>query len=152
MERDTALAQEKAGYIEVTDPNLQAFKARGGKLLFYHGWNDGGTGGAISPLNTINYYSSVLAKMGPKQDDWLRLFMVPGMDHCGGGPGPNQFAVVQAMDAWRDQGKAPNQITAYRVTNDRVDMSRPLCPYPQVAMYKGTGNTNDVANFVCKAP
>jgi feruloyl esterase len=56
------------------------------------------------------------------------------------------------MDAWRDQGKAPNQITAYRVTNDRVDMSRPLCPYPQVAMYKGTGNTNDVANFVCKAP
>jgi len=152
LERDTALAQEKAGYIEVTDPNLQAFKARGGKLLFYHGWNDGGTGGAISPLNTINYYSSVLAKMGPKQDDWLRLFMVPGMDHCGGGPGPNQFAVVQAMDAWRDQGKAPNQITAYRVTNDRVDMSRPLCPYPQVAMYKGTGNTNDVANFVCKAP
>jgi len=150
LERDTALAQEKAGYIEVTDPNLQTFKARGGKLLFYHGWNDGGTGGAISPLNTINYYSSVLAKMGPKQDDWLRLFMVPGMDHCGGGPGPNQFAVVQAMDAWRDQGKPPDQITAYRVTNDRVDMSRPLCPYPQVATYKGSGNTNDAANFACK--
>ena len=152
LERDTALAIEKAGDIEVTDPDLQAFKAHHGKLLIYHGWNDGGTGGAISPLNSINYYSSVLAKMGPRQDDWLRLFMVPGMDHCGGGPGPNQFAVVDAMESWREQGNAPSQITAYRVTNNRVDMSRPLCPYPQVATYKGTGSTNDAANFVCKAP
>ena len=152
LERDTALAIEKAGDIEVTDPDLQAFKARGGKLLIYHGWNDGGTGGAISPLNSINYYSSVLAKMGPQQDDWLRLFMVPGMDHCGGGPGPNQFAVVNAMESWREEGNAPRQITAYHVTNDRVDMSRPLCPYPQVAMYTGTGSTNDAANFVCKTP
>jgi len=152
LERDTALAIEKAGDIEVTDPDLQAFKAHHGKLLIYHGWNDGGTGGAISPLNSINYYSSVLAKMGPRQDDWLRLFMVPGMDHCGGGPGPNQFAVVDAMESWREQGNAPSQITAYRVANNRVDMSRPLCPYPQVATYKGTGSTNDAANFVCKAP
>jgi feruloyl esterase len=151
LERDTALAIEKAGFIEVTDPNLQAFRARGGKLLIYHGWNDGGTGGAISPLNSINYYSSILAKMGPQQDDWLRLFMVPGMDHCGGGPGPNQFPVVSAMENWREQGKAPDQITAYRVTDNHVDMSRPLCPYPQVAAYKGTGSTNDAANFVCKA-
>lgn len=152
LERDTALALEKAGYIEVTDPNLQAFKAHGGKLLIYHGWNDGGTGGAISPLNSINYYSSILAKMGPQQDDWFRLFMVPGMDHCGGGPGPNQFAVVSALESWREQRKTPNQITAYRVINDHVDMSRPLCPYPQVAVYKGTGNTDDATNFVCKAP
>jgi feruloyl esterase len=152
LERDTALALEKAGFIEVTDPNLQAFKAHGGKLLIYHGWNDGGTGGAISPLNSINYYSSILAKMGPQQDDWLRLFMVPGMDHCGGGPGPNQFAAVSAMETWREQRKAPNQITAYRVVNDHVDMTRPLCPYPQVAAYKGTGNTDDATNFVCKAP
>src|SRR5690348_14931317 len=76
----------------------------------------------------------ISAKMGPKQDDWLRLFMASGMNHCGGGL---EFAVVQAMDAWRDQGKAPNQITAYCVTNDRVYMSRPRCPYPQIAMYKG---------------
>jgi feruloyl esterase len=151
LERDTALALEKAGYVEVTDPDLQAFKAHGGKLLIYHGWNDGGTGGAISPLNSVNYYSSVLEKMGPHQDDWLRLFMVPGMDHCGGGPGPNQFAVVTAMETWREQGKAPDQITAYRVSNDRVNMSRPLCPYPQVAVYKGTGDTNLASNFVCKS-
>src|SRR5215471_19064523 len=141
LERDTALALEKAGYVEVTDPDLQKFKAHGGKLLIYHGWNDGGTGGAISPLNSVNYYSSVLATMGPHQEDWLRLFMVPGMDHCGGGPGPNQFPVVSAMETWREQGKAPDQITAYRVNNDRVNMSRPLCPYPQVAVYKGTGDT-----------
>jgi feruloyl esterase len=152
LERDTALALEKGGYIEVTDPNLQNFKAHGGKLLIYHGWNDGGTGGAISPLNTVNYYSSILGKMGPQQEDWLRLFMVPGMDHCGGGPGPNQFAVVSAMESWREKGQAPTQITAYRVRNDHVDMSRPLCPYPQVATYKGTGDTNEAANFVCKAP
>ena len=151
LERDTALALEKAGYVEITDPDLQKFKAHGGKLLIYHGWNDGGTGGAISPLNSVTYYSSVLEKMGPHQDDWLRLFMVPGMDHCGGGPGPNQFAVVTAMQTWREQGKAPDQITAYRVSNDRVNMSRPLCPFPQVAVYKGTGDTNLAANFVCKS-
>ena len=102
-------------------------------------------------MNSVNYYSSVLEKMGPHQDDWLRLFMVPGMDHCGGGPGPNQFAVVTAMETWREQGKAPDQITAYRVNNDRVNMSRPLCPYPQVAVYKGTGDTNLASNFVCKS-
>jgi feruloyl esterase len=152
LERDTALALQKAGYVEVTDPDLQKFKAHGGKLLMYHGWNDGGTGGAISPLNSINYYSSVLAKMGPHQEDWLRLFMVPGMDHCGGGPGPTQFPVNTAMETWREQGKAPDQMTAYRVGSDnRVNMSRPLCPYPQVAVYKGTGDSNLASNFVCKA-
>ena len=151
IERDTALALQKAGYVEVTDPDLQKFRARGGKLLIYHGWNDGGTGGAISPLNSVNYYSSVLAKMGPHQEDWFRLFMVPGMDHCGGGAGPNQFAVVSAMENWSERGKAPDRITAYRVSNQGADMSRPLCPYPQVAVYKGSGDTNDAANFVCKA-
>jgi feruloyl esterase len=152
LDRDVALVDEKAGYIDVTDPDLRRFKARGGKLLIYHGWNDGGTGGAISPLNTLNYYQSILDRMGPGQDDWLRLFMVPGMAHCGGGPGPNQFAVLRALDGWREQGKAPDQITAYRVTNNRVDMTRPLCPYPQVAVYKGTGSTNDAASFTCRTP
>jgi feruloyl esterase len=152
LNRDVALVDEKAGFIDVTEPDLRAFKARSAKLLIYHGWNDGGTGGAISPLNSINYYESILAKLGPGQESWLRLFMVPGMAHCGGGPGPNQFAAVRALDAWREQGKAPDSLTAYRVTNNRVDMTRPLCPYPQVATYKGAGSTSDAANFVCKAP
>lgn len=152
LERDTALADQKAGYMNAMDPDLSAFKRRGGKLLIYHGWNDGASGGAISPLNTVDYYSSVLARMGPKQEDWLRLFMVPGMAHCGGGPGPNQFNALAAMERWRESGTAPDQIFAARVTNNRVDMTRPLCPYPQVAVYKGVGSINDAENFACKAP
>jgi feruloyl esterase len=152
VERDTALADQKGGYMNAMDPDLAAFKARGGKLLIYHGWNDGASGGAISPLNSVNYYSSVLAKMGPKQENWLRLFMVPGMAHCGGGPGPNQFNALAALERWREGGIAPEKIFATHVTNNRVDMTRPLCPYPQVAVYKGAGSVNDAENFVCRAP
>ena len=90
--------------------------------------------------------------MGPKQDDWLRLFMVPGMGHCGGGPGPNQFNAMAALERWRELSTAPDQIVASRVDNNHVEMTRPLCPYPQVAVYQGIGSTNDAANFACKAP
>jgi len=152
QERDTALAEQRAGFMEATNADLSAFKARGGKLLIYHGWNDGGSGGAISPLNSIQYYSSVLAKMGPEQGDWLRLFMVPGMNHCGGGPGPNQFNALAALERWRESGVAPDVIFAVHVTDNRVDMTRPLCPYPQVAAYKGSGSTNDAGSFACREP
>jgi len=90
LDRDASLIDKKAGFMDAVNPDLSAFRARGGKLLIFHGWNDGGSGGAISPQNTVNYYSSVLAKMGSQQQEWLRLFMVPGMEHCGGGPGPDQ--------------------------------------------------------------
>jgi feruloyl esterase len=152
LDRDTALADKKAGSMTAVDPDLSAFKARGGKLLIYHGWNDGGSGGAISPLNTLDYFSSIVATMGPNQENWLRLFMVPGMAHCGGGPGPDQFNILGALERWRESDIAPEQIAAYHVENNRVTMTRPLCPYPQVAIYKGTGSTNDAANFACKAP
>ena len=151
LDRDTALADKKAGAMTAVDPDLSAFHARGGKLLIYHGWNDGGSGGAISPLNTLDYFSSVLKKMGPNQENWLRLFMIPGMGHCGGGPGPSQFNALAALERWRESDIAPDQITAYHVENNRVTMTRPLCPYPQVAVYKGTGSTNDAASFACKA-
>jgi feruloyl esterase len=152
LQRDHALAEKQAGFMEAINPDLSAFKARGGKLLIYHGWNDGGSGGAISPLNSINYYNSVLARMGPRQDEWLRLFMVPGMAHCGGGPGPNQFSAIAALERWRESGEAPARIVSVRVNNGRVDMTRPLCPYPQVGVYNGTGSTNNAGNFTCKAP
>ena len=84
--------------------------------------------------------------------DSYRLFMVPGMQHCGGGPGPNQFNALAALERWRETGVAPDQIVAAHVTNNRVDMTRPLCPYPQVPKYRGTGSTNDAVNFVCKEP
>ena len=148
-DRDTAAADKKDdGVINAIDPDLSKFKARGGKLLMYHGWADT----AIAPENSINYYSSVLKKMGSQQDDWYRLFMAPGMQHCGGGAGPNQINWMGALERWRESGTAPDSIIANHVSGSNVDMSRPLCPYPQVAVYKGTGSTNDAANFSCTAP
>jgi feruloyl esterase len=147
LDRDLPIVDERVGRIvNAVNPDLSAFKARGGKLLLYHGWDDT----AISPGNTIDYYSSVLAKLGPKQDTWMRLFMAPGMQHCGGGPGPNQVNYMAALERWREANTAPDQLLAAHVTNNRVDMTRPLCPYPQVAQYKGTGSSNDAANFVCR--
>ena len=148
LDRDTSLIDKKAGFIDAVNPDLSAFRARGGKLLIYHGWNDGGSGGAISPQNSVNYYSSVLARMGPQQEDWLRLFMVPGMAHCGGGPGPNQVNWMAALERWCESGIAPDRLIASRVSDNRVNMTRPVCPYPQVAQYTGVGSTNDAANFV----
>ena len=149
LDRDLKVVDERVGsVINAINPDLSAFKAHGGKLLLYHGWNDT----AISAGNTVNYYSSVLSKMGAKQDDWIRLFMAPGMQHCGNGPGPNQANYVGALERWREAGVAPDQLLASHVTDNRVDMTRPLCPYPQVASYKGAGSTNDAASFVCKAP
>ena len=149
LSRDTARADDKdRGLLNATDPDLRAFKARGGKLLMYHGWNDT----LIAPENSINYYNSVLAAMGPNQAGFFRLFMAPGMLHCSGGTGPNQFNAVAALERWVEAGAAPDQMVAYRVTDNRVDMTRPLCPYPQVAVWKGVGSTNDAANFVCRQP
>jgi len=149
LDRDLKVVDEKVGtIINAINPDLSAFKARGGKLILYHGWNDT----AISPGNTINYYNSVLAKMGQKQDNWIRLFMIPGMGHCRGGSGPNQVNYMGALERWRESGIAPDHMDAFHVTNNNVDMARPLCPYPQVAQYKGVGSTNDAAHFTCKAP
>jgi feruloyl esterase len=147
LDRDVSAADEKFGYVNAPY-DLSAFKAHGGKLLLYHGWNDT----AISPENTINYYQNVLQKMGPKQDSWMRLYMVPGMNHCQGGVGPDQFNKMAVVERWRESNTAPEQIIAEHVTGASVDMTRPLCPYPQVAAYKGTGSTNDAASFTCKAP
>src|SRR5579871_3534818 len=138
---------DKAG-IDVLTFDLSAFKAHGGKLLLYHGWADPG----IPPGHTVSYYKSVLDTMGGKQDDWLRLFMEPGMAHCRGGAGPDQFNKMAVIERWREKGEAPNSILAARVANGRIEMTRPLCPYPQAAVYKGTGSTNDAENFSCKQP
>jgi len=146
-ERDTALA-DSTDIINATKPDLSAFQARGGKLLMYHGWNDQ----LIAPENSVNYYSSVLEHMGPNQGNWYRLFMAPGMMHCRGGPGPDQFNVMGAIERWRESGVAPDQMIAAHTIGNRVDRTRPLCPYPQVAQWTGVGNTDDAANFACKAP
>ena len=147
VDADPALAKQNAGFIQAVDPDLTAFKANGGKLILYQGWADS----QVTPESIINYHSSVLAKMGPNQDDWLKLFMVPGMGHCRGGNGPNQIDWIGTLEKWRENEQSPFSIIG-RGTNAGVPMTRPLCPHPQVATYKGTGDPNDAANFSCKAP
>jgi feruloyl esterase len=87
-----------------------------------------------------------------KVGESYRLFMVPGMAHCSGGDGPNQFDTISALELWVEKGKAPDQIIASRVGDGKTERTRPLCPYPQVATYKGTGSTDDAANFSCSVP
>ena len=150
FETDVALADKlDNGTINATDPNLKEFVGHGGKLILYHGWNDQ----LIAPQNSIDYYKSVIEAMGgaSKVNESVRLFMAPGMGHCGGGPGPNTIDSLSALEQWVEQGKAPDQITASHNVGGKVDRTRPLCPYPQVAKYKGTGSTDDAANFVCRA-
>jgi feruloyl esterase len=136
--------------MNATDPDLSKFFARGGRLLIYHGWNDQN----VSPYNTVKYYQRVLDALGgaAKVSQNIRLFMMPGVAHCSGGEGPNQFDKIGALDHWVEEGKAPDVITAAHITEGRVDRTRPLCPYPRVAKYKGSGSIDDAANFACAAP
>jgi feruloyl esterase len=90
--------------------------------------------------------------MGAGQEEWLRLFMAPGVAHCRGGVGPDQIDFLGALDTWREAGEAPSSLTASRSRDGRIDMTRPLCPYPQIARWNGTGDTTDARNFVCAAP
>lgn len=174
-ERALQIADEKtAQMVDAADPDLRRFKARGGKLILYQGWSDP----ILPPLGTVNYYDSVVAKMGLQETEaFIRLYMVPGMHHLYGGPGPNFFGqfdfstidpklqgvaaatdpqhnISSALEQWVEKGTPPASIIAAKYVNDTdpsqgVKMTRPLCPYPQIAKYKGTGDTNDAANFVC---
>jgi feruloyl esterase len=136
--------------MNATDPNMKAFFERGGKLLLYHGWSDPN----IPALNTINYYKSVVDTMGGTAEaaNNVRLFLAPGMGHCGGGEGPNVFDKVGALERWVENGIAPDSVIASHSTDGTVDRTRPLCPYPQVARYKSAGSIDDAASFVCQTP
>lgn len=163
--RDTKVADQKIGPIlNAVDPNLKPFVKRGGKLILYHGWCDA----ALPPRNTVAYYEAVRAKMGAKQADaFLRLYMLPGVQHCGGGPGPNHMGefdkepdatsnMLLALERWVESGVAPAGLTAVRYKGDRrtagIERTRPICGYPQVAHYKGSGSTDEAVNFECRLP
>jgi len=150
LEGDLATADKVTqGKLTAVDPNLSSFAQHGGKLLMYHGWSDQD----VAPQASVNYYKSASGATKAIPSDWLRLFMAPGMNHCGGGEGPNSFDAVTAVEQWVERGKAPDQLIAsHRGADGKVDRTRPLCPYPQIAKYKGSGSSDDAANFVCSAP
>jgi Tannase and feruloyl esterase len=144
LDRDMKFLDEKIGYVDAVNPDLSKFKASGGKLLITHGWSDTG----ITPETSIWYYESVLKKMGQNQGDWVRLFMAPGMGHCGGGPGVNTFDSIGTLENWVEKSVAPDTMLG----TGAQGLTRPLCPYPQYAEYKGSGDLKDGANWACKAP
>ena len=130
--------------LNATDPNLSAFKARGGKLVLWHGWSDP----ALSALATTKYYEQVQA-LDKSAPDYARLFMMPGVLHCSGGPGPDRVDWNAVIDDWVEKGTAPDRILATKVAAGKVTRSRPLCAYPLRAVYKGSGSIDDAANFSC---
>jgi feruloyl esterase len=149
FDRDVARADRVDNGTFSASPDLNAFAKRGGKLLMYHGWSDP----EITPYNSVTYYEAVRARLGAtRTDSAVRLFMAPGVAHCGGGVGPNQVSWLAALEQWVERGVAPNRIVASRTTNGVVNRTRPLCSYPQVARYNGQGSTDDAANFSCAVP
>jgi len=159
FDRDVAFGEERmASIIDSTNPDLTGFRARGGKLLMYHGWNDP----RVNPRNSIDYVQNVVAFEGGNlqgTQEFLRLFMEPGMGHCSGGPGVNTFDTLTALERWVEQGVAPERLVGSHtelgfpdnvMTPGSGDFTRPLCPYPAEARYRGQGSRSDADSFVCE--
>jgi hypothetical protein len=148
FDHDIHLLDDWSKLADAKDPDLSIFRKRGGKLIITYGWADG----ILEPMMGVNYYEQAVAKNGPETNEFFRLFMAPGMAHCGGGNGPNLKDSMTAMIDWVEKGKAPASIIASHVVKERVVRTRPLCPYPQVARYSGQGSIDDAGNFRCVAP
>lgn len=136
--------------MDAIDPDLSAFKQRGGKLLLYHGWSDP----SISPEYTRRYYEAVMDKLGGRAAaaQFARLFLLPGVGHCRGGTGADQFDALHPLVDWVERGVPPEQIVASRIEDGKVVRTRPLCAYPRVARWTGQASMDDAANFQCAEP
>lgn len=146
FDTDVARMSSTGLRINATIPDLSAVKARGGKIVHYHGWSDPG----VTPLMSVNYYEAALKTMGKAETrDFYRLFLVPGMFHCRGGPGCGNADWLEAVVNWVEKGIAPNMIEGTHIENGRTTRTRPICAYPATARYKGTGSTDMAENFTC---
>jgi hypothetical protein len=134
--------------LNATESDLGPFRKRGGRILMKFGWADP----ALSPLMGTEYYGKVLEKMGPTTPEFFRLFMMPGVFHCIGGNGPDGVDTMTPLVNWVERGIAPDRLVASQRSAGKVVRTRPLCPYPQVARYRGSGSADDEASFVCSAP
>jgi hypothetical protein len=148
FDKDLGLLDNWSKQADAKDPDLSKFRRRGGKLLMTYGWADS----ILQPLMGVNYYEQALSKNGRGTTDFFRLFMIPGMAHCSGGIGTDRHDPMTAIVNWVEKGVAPASITASRVVNNQVVRTRPLCPYPQVARYKGEGSIDEADNFKCVNP
>jgi feruloyl esterase len=145
FDKDVALLAPWGVVANATNPDLSKFSKRGGKVIMTYGWSDQ----ILQPEMGIEYYEAALKKNGERTPEFLRLFMVPGMTHCQGGNATDTFDGMTALINWVEKGKAPDSLLAARVFQGRVARTRPLCPYPQVARYKGNGSMDNAANFTC---
>lgn len=161
FDKDLAYALEKVGpAVDSNDPDLRPFRDNGAKLIVYHGWSDPD----ISPLASINYFESVVDVIADdtqatnwqsalqSTQDFYRLFMVPGMAHCAGGPGPDRFDALTALENWVERDIAPETIIASKIVDDEVVRTRPLCVHPKMATYNGSGDPDAATSFSCTAP
>src|SRR5688572_28088735 len=146
-DRDTRLVERWSKLADAKETDLSRFRKSGGKLIMTYGWADT----ILQPMMGVNYYEAVVEKNGRNTSDFARLFMMPGVAHCGGGVGPDRIDAVTAVIDWVEKDRAPDSLLASKVANGTVVRTRPLCPYPQVPRYKGQGSIDDAANFSCVA-
>jgi feruloyl esterase len=149
IDRDLPRLKTMTEILSPLDPDLRPYKKHGGKLILYHGWSDPG----ISAAGTVDYFEQMTKKVGGQKDAdaFARLYMIPGMHHCAGGPGTSTFDMLPVLENWVEKGVPPQRVIASRSVDGKVERTRPLCPHPQVARYDGQGSIDDAKSFTCAA-